>query len=54
MNKNKYPNLFVGMLVGGLFTRAIWTYPSIESLLNGFGAVIVLMFAIIYNGGIEW
>lgn len=49
MKKKDAINIFTGMLIGILATMAVWTSPSIESLLNGLGAVIVLMFAIWYN-----
>jgi hypothetical protein len=49
MNKNKYVNLFVGIIIGVSLTLTIMNYPSIESLWNGVVTIIVMMFAIWYN-----
>lgn len=49
MNKNKYVNLFLGMLIGVLLTNAVMSWISVEAVINGGLAVLGLIFAIYYN-----
>jgi hypothetical protein len=49
MNKNKYVNLFLGILIGGMFFYSLFYWPDISALIQATIGIFGLIFAVWYN-----